>query len=149
MLPFDITLSKKIFSSLSQNKRTWILKLFENEFQYRKADNLQINEDQLKFKNSFYKTGSNLNIMLPVDQGIIWLEETTNNENRVYYNFSLTRIYVLSFVIGIFAYAASNEWTTTILVALGFLSLNWIVTVLRHKIMFNSLMKKIKFEIEK
>ena len=42
--------------------------------------------------------------MLPVNQGMIWVEE-----NRIYYNFSSTRILFLSLIVSVIAYALSNH----------------------------------------
>jgi hypothetical protein len=144
MFPLDIKLKTKIqISNLASNHRSEIiLDFFANEFKERKADNLLIEENVLRFRNKFFKLINSWNIMVPVDKGELRIQEEMNTI-VFHYQFSLRRTLLLGAIAGIFFYLFSEEWLSGLYAFLWLGGMNWLIAVMRHYFMFTDLIKKL------
>jgi hypothetical protein len=150
MFPLEIRLKKRfhvIESELEENNE--ILHFFKQEFINRKADNVRIENNEVRFDNNFFKLINNWNIMVPVDKGILAIKKENRSEIVIEYLFSLKIILILSGIAGIIIAIFSETWTTGLFAFLWLGGMNWVIAIIRHSIMFGDLNTELKEKILK
>ncbi len=148
MLPFDVKLKKRIkIKEYLIYDNSEILNFFKKEFIDRKADNVRIENNTVRFNNNFFKFINNWNIMVPVDKGILVINNDKNEEIEIEYSFSLKVTLVIGFIAGLLFYLFSKLWFVGLFAFLWLGGMNWLTAVIRHSFMFSDLNNKLEEDI--
>ncbi len=145
MFPLLVKYNKEIELNNPEKQTTnGILVCFAEKLAKKKADNIKVEEHRLTFKNNLLRLTSNWNIMLPVDYGEITIKNNSSNKIKIRYTISLRRILLIVAIISFIIYGSSKSLNNG-LIAFGWLGgMNWIIAVIRHRILFNNLIYDIQ-----
>lgn len=113
------------------------------------ADFFSRENNRLTFENRFFKFTFNWNLMVATDAGFVDISNSEKNKIKVKYGFTLTRIWVLSFLFTIIVFITSREIYFTIFAF--FLSgfLNWLIAIARHRYLLSMLVDRIEHRVLK
>ncbi len=100
MFPIEIRLKKRFHIKGSVSEKKEILEFFKGEFINRKADNVRIEKNEVRFNNNFLRFIDNWSIMFPIDKGILTIKNDKKTEIQIEYIFSLKVIMIISVIIG-------------------------------------------------
>lgn len=140
MFPLEIKLKTRLFYiDLESDNYLEILEFYKNEFIKRKADNVRIENNQVRFNNKFFKFINNWNIMVPVDKGILTIGKDLRNELVIEYLFSLKVTLILGGIAGVLFFLFSKMWVVGVGAFLWLGVMNWLIAVIRHSLMFSNL----------
>lgn len=145
MFPLAIRLKKRfLITDFELEENSNMLEFFKQEFINRKADNVRIENNEVRFNNHSFKLISNWNIMVPVDKGKLTIKKDKRSEIVIEYQFSLKIILLISGIIGILIAFFTRLWTTGLFVFLWLGAMNWVIAVMRHSIMFSAMNSELK-----
>ncbi len=136
MFPFKVRYDRTIRAFIDPEKFSELLDFSGNLLSKEGADYFSREGNRLKFENRLFKLTWNWELMVPIGAGFVEIKEGQNNNIKIRYSITLTRVWALS-VIAAFIIWISNKDIIWSLVAIGFLGgLNWIIAVIRHWVFF-------------
>lgn len=143
VIPFSIQYSKCINAKVSFDDFNKILNYIGDVLYDKSAEKVLIDKDQLTYKSGIHIGRWNFNILKSVEKGIFDLEF---RENKCYlkYEFFMYQMLLISLVAGIVFGIVESDFKE-FLIFFGILyGLNWIIAIIRHRLMFNEMVSDIE-----
>jgi hypothetical protein len=142
MLPFDVKLSSKInVACATNNIQNDLLEYFKNEIINKKANNVEIINDSVNFKNELSHRLKNKGILFYVDSGRIKVEQSGSTEFKVEYSLVYKLVFFYGLAVFSLFYLISSHlyWCLFVGIFIGFG--NWIFSIITNYFTFKKLCK--------
>jgi hypothetical protein len=141
IFPFTIKYTKKLQEQITPYNLDNVLNYISNIILDKDGEEIHIDKNQLIFKSSFFNFRWNTHIFNPIEKGKFTIINT-QNESFVTYDFYMFRMFAI--FSGFLIYIGYNfQNIEMVLPILGVLVINWIITLIRHKFMFNRIISGI------
>lgn len=144
IFPFSIKYSNKLNLDYTKNQNELIFKIIYKHILEKKGEDIKISKDVLKFKSSFFNFDrTNFNIFTPIEKGVFRIKKE-NQKLIIEYQFYMYRLFLISILISLFFFLISKKVVFGLIVFCWILGINWIVAIIRHKLMLNKIVKLIE-----
>jgi hypothetical protein len=143
MFPFSIKFNKRLTEEHLSIETNIIMTYIEEFIRCKTGEAIFIDGSQLTFKSSLFRMRWNTNILAPIEKGKFNLI-STENKSILTYEFFMYRMLliasIMSVIIGIFS---SEIWYgMDCFLLLG--GMNWIIALIRHRIMLGNIVRGIE-----
>jgi hypothetical protein len=147
MIPFSISFSKIIETRLNPNQILYLLDISENMLYKRGADRITRDDNNIYFKNRFFKFASNWNIMRNIDGGCFNISSIYGT-TKIEYKITLIRtsIQLIPAILALLLVFYVPIYF--LLLFILFPILGWIYIVISHSDFFDEIIKEFKFRFE-
>lgn len=143
IFPFSIKYSKILTPSFSQNKDKVVLEFIKDFIEKKSGDDIVINDRQLTFRSRFFKSGRwNSNILVPIERGVFKLADK-GDRTILTYEFFMYHLFIFVTIFAVFLMTISQHMWVGFIIFLWIGGINWIVTIIRHRLMIKKIVKGI------
>lgn len=139
IFPFSIKYSKILTPSFSQNKDKVVLEFIKDFIEKKSGDDIVINDRQLTFRSRFFKSGRwNSNILVPIERGVFKLADI-GGRTILTYEFFMYHLFIFVTIFAVFLMTISQHMWVGFIIFLWIGGINWIVTIIRHRLMIKKI----------
>lgn len=143
--PFSIKYSERLSGNFTKDRNIVALEFIKDYIIKKTGENIIIENEKLTFKSKFFKLGRwNTNILVPIEKGVFIIKDK-GTETILTYEFYMYHLFTAVIIISVFMATISQQVFFGIICFLWIAGLNWLMAIIRHKIM----LKEIAREIDK
>ena len=141
--PLTFKYSTQLHKQLSDKEASVVLDYIGEEVGKRSAEDIEIDNSSLTFKSSFLGPRWNWNIMAPIEKGKLTLENS-DNRTLLTYEIFMYRLAIIATVLSVIGGISTGSIWVGVYFFTGLYGLNWITAVMRHKSMFNDIVRDVQ-----
>ena len=145
MFPVSIKYEGSIQLGLTENSIDSIFDFFKSELSMAGVEKFEKTNEKLCFRNYFYRLFGNGYYMNLVNCGYIELQREDSEVINVIYSISLAWLLIGASIISLVIGLITKDLKLCILLFCGIYLLQWLFIGLRHKSLFNSMMRNYKY----
>jgi len=145
IIPFSVQYSKRINAKVAFDDFDGIIANIAETIETKSGEEIMMDKDQLTYKSKILTFRWDFNILKPIDKGIFNLE-FRESECYLLYEFFMYRMLFISFISAVICLIVEVD----ILIAAAILfGLNWIITIIRHRLLFNEIVSDVEDSVNK
>ena len=103
-----------------------------------------LNQSNLIFTSSLF-SGNSWNIFAQIEKGEFNIKKV-NDKYKLTYEFYMYRLFIIVSIMCLFIFFSSGELVFTLLGFAWLGGMNWLIAIIRHKLMFNDIIKHLNSE---
>jgi hypothetical protein len=131
MFPFTINYTRHLSNKLSYVEIAGALDQIKEVLEDKTAEDVEIRDNHLTFKTSFFGLRWNWNVMVPIDKGEISL--TSNNVKTILtYKIFMYRLFVITAIMSTIMGFISQQIGFGVFCFVWLCGMNWVIGVSRH-----------------
>jgi hypothetical protein len=141
--PFSIKYSTQLGNNFASDRNKETLEFIEDFITKKTGDDIVIEDNKLTFKSKFFKWGRwNTNILVPIEKGVFIIVEK-GDRTLLKYEFYMYHLFIGVIIMSIFMATVSQQFWVGIICFLWVGGMNWLIAIIRHKMMLNKITKEI------
>ena len=144
--PFSIKYSARLNNHFSIDRKEETFKFIEDFITNKTGDEIIIEGDKLTFKSKFFKDRWNTNILVPIEKGVFIIIDK-GDRYILTYEFYMYHLFIAVTIMSTFIAIFSQQVWVGILCFLWLCGMNWLIAIIRHKMMLNEITKEINNQI--
>ncbi len=149
--PFSIKYSARLSDNFAsdRNRNREALEFIEDFVTKKTGDDIVIAGDKLTFKSKFFKWGRwNTNILVPIEKGVFIFVDN-GDKTILTYEFYMYHLFIAVTIMSAFMATVSQQLWFGIICFLWLGGMNWLIAIIRHKMMLTEIAKEIDNLIDK
>ena len=140
--PFSIKYSARLNDNFASNRKIDAFEFIEAFITKKTGDDIVIENDKLTFKSKFFKWRRNTNILVPIEKGVFTIIDK-GDRTILTYEFYMYRLFISVTIMSAFMAIVSQEVWFGIFCFFWLGGMNWLIAIIRHKMMLNKITKEI------
>jgi hypothetical protein len=141
--PFSIKYSARLNDNFQCDKNKQALEFIKEYILNKTGDDIIIETNTLTFKSKFFNWNRwNTNILAPIEKGVFIIVDN-GDRTLLTYEFYMYHLFIKVSIMSVFIAIVSQQIWIGILCFLWLGGMNWLTTIIRHKIMLKEIVKKI------
>ncbi len=141
MFPFTIKYSEKLNNNFNIDKNKEVLEYLQDFMTKKKAEDIVIENNKLTFISKYFKSGR-YDILSTIEKGLFVIENN-QGETKITYEFYMYRLFLIVTIMSLFIFLFNDDTSFAILCFSWLGGMNWLITIIRHKMMLTEITRGI------